>query len=262
MKSFLSFPERIAFCKNPVAKKLLTLMSEKQSNLAFSIDVTKANELLALADLVGPEICILKTHIDILEDFSHAFINDLLKLAEKHHFLIFEDRKFADIGHTVKLQYEKGIYHIADWADMVNAHTLPGPGIIKALSEAGLPKNRGLLLLAEMSSENNLLDANYAKKTLAFAEQFPEFVFGFIAQNKLSDNPAWIYLTPGVQFQSKGDALGQQYVTPEKAIIENGVDVIIVGRGILQTDNPATAAKHYRKAGWDAYLKKAFLHGK
>jgi len=254
MSSPLTYAERISLCKNPVAKKLLALMSDKETNLSLSADVTQADDLLELANQLGPELCILKTHIDILEDFSMSFITDLKKLAAKHQFLIFEDRKFADIGHTVKLQYEKGIYHIVDWADMTNAHTLPGPGIIKALQEAGLPRERGLLLLAEMSSEGNLLDKSYAEKTLMMAEQFPEFVFGFIAQHQLSNDPHWIHLTPGVQLATGRDSLGQQYITPEKAIIENKTDVIIVGRGILQSNNPVSTAKQYREIGWKAYL--------
>ncbi len=249
----LSYAERVKHCKNPVAKQLLQLMHDKQCNLSLSADVTTSDALLDLVNKTGSEICVLKTHIDILDDFTPSVVKELQTLAKKFQFVIFEDRKFADIGNTVKNQYAGGVYRIADWADIVNAHSLPGPGIIQGLAEVGLKKQRGLLLLAEMSSANNLLSPEYAAKTLAMAEQHPEFVIGFISQRKLSPTSDWIYLTPGVQLNSSGDALGQQYVTPTKAILENESDIIIVGRGITHASDPAKAAKEYRIAGWEAY---------
>lgn len=257
-KSRLRYSERAKLCKNELAKKLFALLDDKKTNLALSADVSDCDELLVFADKIGPEICVLKTHVDILSNFTPAFTHELAKLADKHQFLIFEDRKFADIGNTVRLQYEGGVYRIADWAHIVNAHALPGPGIIQGLSKVGLPKQRALLMLAEMSSANNLLDPIYAQKTLEMAEQFPEFVIGFISQRKLNDDVQWIYMTPGVQLNAKGDALGQQYVTPSQAIIENQTDIIIVGRGILAAEDPVSAAKEYRKAGWDAYEGRKF----
>lgn len=253
----MRYSEKATHCKHPLGKKLLRLLDSKKTNLAFSVDVTSSQALLEWADLVGPEIAVLKTHIDIVEDFSFDLVYQLQALAEKHQFFIFEDRKFADIGNTVQLQYSKGMYRILDWAHMINAHSLPGPGIVSGLASVGLAKQRGLLLLAEMSSANHLFSSDYKKQTLLMAEKFPEFVMGFIAQRKLSDNPGWIYLTPGIQFAKKADLHGQQYITPEKAIIENETDIIIVGRGIIQSETPLAEAQAYRKAGWDAYQKKS-----
>ncbi len=255
----LTYRTRAANIKHPLAKRLLTLMEDKKTNLALSADVTTKKELLYLAEALGSEICVLKTHIDIIADFDQDLIIQLKKIAEHYHFLIFEDRKFADIGSTVQHQYQGGIYHIAEWADIINAHTVPGPGIIAGLKSIGLPLQRGLLLLAEMSSSGNLAQGAYTEATLAMAQQNKDFVIGFIAQHKLLPDPDFIYLTPGVNLQQPGDALGQQYLDPTTVILNHGSDIIIVGRAIYQSAEPVAVAKKYRELSWQAYLRRCGL---
>ncbi len=252
----LSYQARVNFCHNPIAKKLLNIMAAKKTNLALSADLNSGQELIEFAEQLGPEICVLKTHIDMIDDFTPALTRQLAEIADKHEFLIFEDRKFADIGNTVKHQYGKGIFRIADWAHMVNAHVLPGPGIIEGLASVGKEKQRSLILLAEMSSAGHLMDADYVAQTLMMAKDHSDFVIGFVTQHNVASEPHWINFTPGVKLSTGGDALGQQYVTPELAIIEHGADVIIVGRGILQAKDPLAEAIKYREAGWKAYLRR------
>jgi orotidine 5'-phosphate decarboxylase subfamily 1 len=250
----LSFKDREKLAINPTAKKLFKLMAEKQTNLAVNGDVTTTKQLLWLADLVGPHICVLKTHVDILRDFDSSTPVALKKLATKHNFLIFEDRKFADIGAVVKMQYLEGLYRIASWADITNAHPIPGPGVIAGLEAIGQPLGRGLLLVAEMSSQGSLAHGSYTEAAVEMARKHAGFVMGFITQRRLTDDPHFINFTPGVNLKKEGDTLGQQYNTPEKVIKEKGSDVIIVGRGILEATDPSSEAELYRKAGWEALL--------
>ena len=44
--------------------------------------------------------------------------------------------------------------------------------------------------------------------------------------------------TTGVHLMSKGDSHGQQYNTPYNVVVNRGADVIIVGRGITESENP------------------------
>uniref|UniRef100_A0A665V8E2 Uridine 5'-monophosphate synthase n=1 Tax=Echeneis naucrates TaxID=173247 RepID=A0A665V8E2_ECHNA len=253
----LSYAERAGLPNvHPLASKLLKIMEDKKSNLCVSADVTNCEELLQLADSVGPKICMLKTHVDILKDYTEGFSQKLQVLAEKHDFLIFEDRKFADIGNTVKQQYEGGLYQISSWADIVNAHVVPGPGVVKGLSSVGKALGRGCLLIAEMSSQGSLATGNYRQAAVKMAEEDSDFVFGFICGSAFSMRPEFIHMTPGVQLEAGGDVLGQQYTTPEEVIYNKGSDVIIVGRGVLEAADRLKAAELYRRSGWDAYTKR------
>lgn len=238
---------------HPLNEQLLQIIDKKKSNLCLALDVTSQETFFSLLEPLADQICLVKTHVDLLEDFSLSFIHRLTKLAEENSFLIFEDRKFADIGNTVRLQYGKGIYQIAEWAHFTNAHILPGPGIIEGLQEVGLPKNRALFLLAQMSSKGNFLTASYTQKALDLAEQYPHFVTGFIAQRKISSNPNHLHLTPGVQLTASKDLLGQNYRPLNEVLIESRSEIMIVGRGITTSENPLETTKCYRELGWDAF---------
>lgn len=134
-------------------------------------------------------------------------------------------------------------------------------GIITGLKKVGQPLSRGLLLLAEMSTAGTLAAGPYATKTLEMARAERDFCIGFIGQSRLesassSDQEDFIYMTPGVNLEVAGDAMGQQYRTPRQVILDAGLDCIIVGRGIYGSMEPVQMvekAKAYREAGWSAY---------
>lgn len=247
-----SLSERANSAKHPLAKELFALMQEKKSNLSLAADCTSANELLHLAENVGREIVVLKTHIDIISDFTPSLTKDLQQIAKEHKFLLFEDRKFADIGQTVFEQYRGGIYHIAEWADLINAHTFPGPGIVDGLKKGRKNENSALLLLAQMSSAGSVNNEEIVQQAVAIAQNNRDFIIGFIAQQQLTEDPGLITFTPGVRLDSKDDPLGQRYNTPQKAVA-NGSDIIIVGRGITASSTPSQAARQYREEGWHAF---------
>ncbi len=148
----MSLNERIEKCTDKTVKKLFDIMLAKESNLCVAVDVTKSGDLLKLANQLGPYVCCLKTHVDILDDWNSSVQDELKSLASKHSFLLFEDRKFADIGQTVKHQFNHGLFDISKWADLVTVHGLPGPGLLDALES----QTCKALIVAEMSSKGIL----------------------------------------------------------------------------------------------------------
>merc|ERR1712029_1166388 len=258
----LPYEKRAGMCSNPTAKLIFSTMAEKKSNLCVAVDVTRSCELLRIAAEVGPHVFAIKTHVDMIEDWSSDTADQLKEIAKKHDFLLFEDRKFADIGQTVSSQFKAGPFSVHRWCNLVTVHGIAGPGVVQGLGQDGDPK--GALIVAQMSSKDNLISEEYSGKCVEMFRQFNKHpcgvaTVGLIAQTRLCPDADCVQMTPGVSLTSKGDNLGQTYVTVEEAVISKGADAVIVGRGITSVENEllASEAKKYQEEEWAAYLKRA-----
>ncbi len=379
-----SYAQRATTATHPLTRYLFRLMDLKASNLCLSADVTTARELLTLADKVGPSIVVLKTHYDLISGWDYnpqtGTGAKLAALARKHGFLLFEDRKFVDIGKTVQMQYTAGTARIVEWAHITNANIDAGKDMVRAMAEAAAkwkerihyevktsvtvgtpvserfddeqeqeqapdqqgqqaqgttrqgtdsgrleahdqsqkdsnsmdvdgrkgsivsvttvtqsfepadsprlsktnehgddavfpgieeaPVDRGLLLLAQMSSKGCLMTRDYTQACVEAAREYKGFVMGYVSQEALNTEPEdnFIHMTPGCKLPPPGgededgrvggDGLGQQYNTPAKLIGVCGTDIVIVGRGIIQAGDPPSEAERYRRKAWKAYLAR------
>jgi uridine monophosphate synthetase len=361
------FAERAKQAAHPLTRYLFRLMELKASNLCLSADVQDARELLQFADKLGPSIVVLKTHYDLIAGWDYnpqtGTGAKLATLARKHGFLIFEDRKFVDIGKTVQMQYTAGTARIIEWAHITNANIDAGKDMVRAMAEAAAkwkerihyevrtsvsvgtprsdqfdegeehgdelsrldprgqasahsrvsrdvdgrkgsivsittvtqsfepvdsprlsknitegddvlfagieeaPADRGLLLLAQMSTKGCLMTKEYTQACVEAARENAGFVMGFVSQESLNTAPGdtFVHMTPGCKLpppdeeengQQEGDGLGQQYNTPLKLIDVCGTDIVIVGRGIINAADPPSEAERYRRKAWKAYLTR------
>ena len=55
------------------------------------------------------------------------------------------------------------------------------------------------------------------------------------------------------------DSLGQQYTTPDTSILDQKCDIIVVGRGVTDSDNVVESAIKYKNAAYNAYMKRIDL---
>ena len=250
--------------QSAMARKYMPVACQKQSLVCLAADRNTMEGLFALLEEVGPHIAALKTHVDLVDDWTQESWKHFCDAAKQHNLLIFEDRKFADIGKISRGQMA-GIYDIRSWSDIVTAHLISGPDIVDGLQSAWSEVNRvgGVLLLAQMSSRGNLLSPNYRDEVIAKGIT-SEGVLGFIGngsrpeelrqlREKVGDGK--LIWTPGVNLAVGDGEMGQRYGHPAEAV-NAGSDCIIVGSGINGASSPAEMAKKYSQVSWDALLER------
>lgn len=256
--------ERWTNSTSDIARRYMEVASRKKSLVCLAADRSTMSGLFELIDSVGPYLAALKTHVDLVDDWTPEDWVMFCKKANDADLLIFEDRKFADIGKISRNQMA-GVYDIRSWSDLVTAHLISGPDIVDGI-QAGwgdVGRSGGVLLLAQMSSRGNLLNSNYTDEVVANGCNHPG-VFGFIGNGsrpaELAElrskvgNEKMIW-TPGVNLNVGDGEMGQRYGDPREAVLA-GSDCIIVGSGIHRSDSPEESAKSYAEVSWSALLER------
>ena len=265
MEAADAWGSRWDMCDNPMVRRYMEVAYRKQSLVVLAADLRTMSGLNDLIDQVGPRIAALKTHVDLIDDWTASGWSDFCAKAESHDLLIFEDRKFADIGPISRGQMA-GVYDIRSWANIVTAHGISGPDIVDGLCAGwgDVGREGGVLLLAQMSSRGNLLGLSGYTDAMVQAGIANKGVFGFIGNGSraaeliglrsMVGNRKLIW-TPGVNLAVGDGEMGQRYGDPREAVMA-GSDGIIVGSGIYKAAKPNDVAKAYADISWNALLER------
>ncbi len=196
----------------------------KKGKICIALDYRNKTDILNKLTLFGNDIGIFKLHCDIINEFDTKFIEDLLVLKRKYNFLLWEDRKFSDIGFITHQQLQYGVHKISKWADIITCHSTCGYKSIPELD------NIIVFLVIELSVSNHLCDHNYIKKSVEIANNHPN-VLGVVCQHDpefLDKNI--LKIVPGISFKSNTtDDFNQKYSNINE---KSFADIFVIGRAI------------------------------
>jgi len=206
------------------------IIETKKTKICLALDVENTSDLFYFIEILGDYICILKIHYDIIEMFNENAMKQLNYYKEKYNFLIWEDRKFADIGYIM----EKQVNYVSKWADIVSVHPIAGFESVQQI-----PKSISIILIGELSSTNNLINEEYKQNVIEIGTKISN-VIGIVCQNKMSDT--LLNIVPGISLTEKGDDKGQHYSSLKE---RDFADVFVIGRSIINSECPVSAIKKY-----------------
>jgi uridine monophosphate synthetase len=218
-------PVKSVFCKTDLINhKLNQLIEKKKSKLCFSADLDNKRQLIDILQSIGDKIVICKIHYDFYEDENQELKTKLIELSIEKDFLLMEDRKFVDISYTVEKQYRK----YAKWIDLITVMGNVNTQVVSKLS--------GVVLVRNMSNNNY----DYIDRVKEIVDAYPKHITGIVTQYRIDLN-GLINMTPGIN-KEKNKVGDQNY----RSVEEVDTDIVIVGRGIYESDNYKESAEHFR----------------
>lgn len=214
----------------------------KMSNqLMVALDVAGAKEALVLREQLTGHVGWLKVGLRLFVAEGPALVK---QLQTSHR--IFLDLKFHDIPNTVAQAIESaGNLGV----QMVNVHAGGGAPMLEAAAKAAAAFPDMLLIAVTVLTSDTMPKEQALQVALERARLAKEAGLDGVvcsvheaAQIKEICGSDFITVTPGIRWGNQ-DTQDQQRIADPKTAIEHGSDYLVVGRPILQAENPTVAAQ-------------------
>lgn len=229
---------------------------EAKDRLIVALDVGNFEQAEELINVLSPEVNIFKVGIAPFTGYGDALLKKLQNEGKK----VFLDLKFHDIPNTVRnaarLAAMRGVF-------MMNFHCLGGRQMLEAAkkgaeegsidSDNPSPILLGVTVLTSMTEDDMQaigLKGDVENKVLEFARLAKNAgLDGVVASAKEARlikegvGKDFVVVTPGVRptWAAAGDQ--KRILTPKQAKSE-GADYVVVGRPIIEADDPQEAARN------------------
>ncbi|WP_198401668.1 orotidine-5'-phosphate decarboxylase [Ghiorsea bivora] len=210
------------------------------NKIMVALDVTNKAQALAMRETLGESVGWLKVGLRLFVAEGPALIADLTQTHK-----VFLDLKFHDIPNTVAQAIESAG---ALGVQMVNVHAGGGKPMLEAAAKAAKAFPDMLLIAVTVLTSDTMPKEQALKVALERAKLAKDAGLDGVvcsvheaAQIKEVCGAEFITVTPGIRWgnQSTQD---QQRVADPKMAVEHGSDYLVIGRPILQAENPAEAA--------------------
>ena len=211
--------------------------------LIIALDTDDLNLVKKLSAFFDPKVCLMKVGLQLY--IAHG--KKVLEYLSEQGFEIFLDLKLHDIPNTVA----KAIKEIQKFnIKMTTIHSQGGVEMINAaLDQSNDIKILAVSLLTSLDRQDvsRLYDNDFEKQFDMLLKVITDTnTHGIVCSShelvKISDNNL-IKVVPGIRNDDVSD--DQKRIMSSKAAYENGADFIVVGRPIINSENPSEEYKKY-----------------
>ncbi|MGB1091927.1 MAG: orotidine-5'-phosphate decarboxylase, partial [Oceanobacter sp.] len=225
--------------------------SSTSSPVIVALDYPSTEEALAMASLLDPALCRVKVGKELFTSSGPELVHNLVAQG----FDVFLDLKFHDIPNTcakaVAAAARMGVW-------MVNVHASGGEAMMNAARSelekiVNPPLLIGVTVLTSMDlndfsligySESSVLERVEKLAHLTKTSGLDGVVCSAQEATRVKEicGSEFLTVTPGIRPEWSQNQDQKRVMTPGEAV-KNGVDYMVIGRPITQSENPALACQ-------------------